>query len=34
MTLVPWSPLDFLETEADIETIMASSPASFEGVQQ
>ena len=33
LTLVPWSPLDFLEKSEDVETIMSSSPASFEGVQ-
>ena len=32
MTLVPWSPLDFLEDAAEVETVLASAPASLQGV--
>lgn len=32
MTLVPWSPLDFLDDPAQVETVIASSPSSLQGV--
>jgi recombination associated protein RdgC len=33
MRLVPWSPLDFLEDAVEVETVLASAPASLQGVR-